>query len=1007
MNSWRRGTDTVLLIFFFSGLCGLIYESVWAHYVKLMLGHAAYAQTLVLVVFIGGLALGSWLCARVAERIRNPLLGYAVIEGVIGLFALVFHHVFLRAMDWSFDSLLPNACEQASTFCAPQWALAAGLLLPQSILLGMTFPLVSSAVLRLDTTNAGHDISALYFLNSQGAVMGVLASGFLLIPTVGLPGTLTTAGIANLAIAVVAFFTSRGLPARLEIASIPAPRDDRGEEKSLLMPLLAVAFLTGLSSFIYEVGWIRMLSLVLGASTYSFELMLASFILGLALGSLWIRSRLDAAGEPIRLLAVIQVAMGILAALSIPIYNGSFDFMAWLLSAVIKNDAGFVIFNITSTLICVLVMLPTTFCAGMTLPIITYRLLRSPSGEKSLGLVYAVNTVGGVAGVVIAVHFLLSHLGLDGTLMAGAAIDVLLGVYLFLFVGRAVRRRFAYAVVSLAALAFVATTFHIDPRRSASGVFRTAGARIPERDKIIYHRDGKTATVDVLQVETRRAIRTNGKSDAAINMDPNGIPTDDEYTMAMLAMMPLAHKPDAKSAAVIGFGSGMSTALLLGSTNLASVVTVEIEPSMVEGARNFEPFVSRAFSDPRSHIVIDDAKSYFARGRNRYDIIVSEPSNPWVSGVASLFTEEFYARLEKYLNAGGVLSQWLHTYEMDGPTLASILGAIGKTFPDYRIYTSNDGDLVIVARKGGKTGDFDPAVMAWPGFKDMVARLKLDPAALERRMLASWRAAQPLFATYRMPANSDFYPVVDHRASRTRFTREQANMLQEITLSPVPMLEMLDAANRANTRRRQGPRIPSIESARQLGWSVHDAVIGGAPVALDPHFGNFLHSAYVVHGWAMACNVPFSGMLPYLHSIAQNVNPHITPEAASEVWKWIGASPCGRRLGPDDRRWLDLFESIGRRDPAAMVATGRAALEVAREPSPAAETAVVAVATGLLCQGQRKEADAFMAGTVGKYFRRNERETELRYLLGLTEPSFNARPPDGPCSATSPARRSP
>src|SRR5262249_55767862 len=157
---------------------------------KLMLGHAAYAQTVVLVVFIGGLALGAWLCARVAERIRNPLRTYAIVEAAIGLFALAFHRLFVAALDWSFDRLLPTAFEQASTFCAPQWALAAGMLAPQSILLGMTFPLVSSAVLRFDSSNPGHDISALYFLNSLGAVMGVLASGFLLIPAIGLPGTL-------------------------------------------------------------------------------------------------------------------------------------------------------------------------------------------------------------------------------------------------------------------------------------------------------------------------------------------------------------------------------------------------------------------------------------------------------------------------------------------------------------------------------------------------------------------------------------------------------------------------------------------------------------------------------------------------------------------------------------------------------------------------------------------------------------------------------------------------
>src|SRR5258708_4541766 len=452
--------SAVLFLFFVSGICGLIYESVWAHYVKLMLGHAAYAQTLVLVVFIGGQALGSWLCARMAERIRNPLLAYAIIEATIGLFALAFHRIFIVAMNWGYDSLLPTACEQAATFCAPQWGLAAALLLPQSILLGMTFPLVSSAVLRLDSSNPGHDIAALYFLNSLGAVMGVLSSAFLLIPSVGLPGTLMTAGTANVLIAVVAYFASKGIPARLEVAAMSAPRKETGEERPLLVPLLAVAFLTGLSSFIYEISWIRMLSLVLGASTYSFELMLATFILGLALGGAWIRKRVDTASDPIRLLAVIQIVMGLTAALSIPFYNGSCDLMAWILSAITRNEAAFVFFNLTSTLICFLPVLPATFCAGMTLPLITYRLLRSPTGEKSLGLLYAVNTVAGVAGVLIAVHFLLAAFGLGGTLLAGAAIDVLLGVALFALVNAPNRRRIAYGAVALGLLAMVATTFH-------------------------------------------------------------------------------------------------------------------------------------------------------------------------------------------------------------------------------------------------------------------------------------------------------------------------------------------------------------------------------------------------------------------------------------------------------------------------------------------------------------------------------------------------------------------
>src|SRR6185369_6971438 len=487
------------------------------------------------------------------------------------------------------------------------------------------------------------------------------------------------------------------------------------------------AFLTGLSSFIYEIVWIRMLSLVLGASTNTFELMLASFILGLALGGWWVRSRVDASGDPVRFLARVQILMGLAAVATIPIYNGAFDFIAWVLYAVSRNDGGFVLFNISSTTVALLVMLPATFCAGMTLPLITYRLLRSPTGERALGMVYAVNTLGAILGVAIAVHVLLEWLGLRGTLIVGAVIDVGLGVLLLVGTkqaGPASRPR-AEAIAGVVALALIALFFTVDPRRSASGVFRSGSARLAPSQVVAYNRDGKTATVDVLENGGLRSIRTNGKADAAIQMSLGQQPTGDEYTMTLLALLPLGHRPEAKNAAVIGFGSGMSTSLLLGAPGLERVDTIEIEPAMIAGAQLFRPVVDRAFDDPRSHIVIDDAKSYFARGGKRYDIIVSEPSNPWVSGVASLFTEEFYARLAGYLNDGGVLSQWLHTYEIDAATMASIIAAVSKTFPQFVIYSSIDSDIVLIARKGGAPGPFDARVLAYPDLQPMLKKLKL------------------------------------------------------------------------------------------------------------------------------------------------------------------------------------------------------------------------------------------------------------------------------------------
>jgi predicted membrane-bound spermidine synthase len=975
-------------VFFVSGFSGLIYESVWSHYVKLFLGHAAYAQTLVLVVFIGGLALGAWVVSRRAERMRNPLRLYALVELVTGILGLLFHGIFTFAIDWGYSTLLPAACDASSAYCAAQWALAGVLLAPQSILLGATFPLMSSAVLRLSNESPGHDIASLYFLNSLGAVLGVLASAFLLIPSVGLPGTLQTAGFANVALALAAYFLSKVAPPPMAIAPVQQPvASEERETRRLVKLLLATAFLTGLSSFVYEIAWIRMLSLVLGASTHSFELMLATFILGLALGGLRVRSMIDSVRDSVRFLAIVQIAMGIAAAATIPLYNGGFDLMAWMLSAVSRTDGGFVIFNLTSTAIALLVMLPATFCAGMTLPLITYRLLRSRAGERSLGLVYAVNTLGSIAGVVIAVHLLLTWLGLHGTLLVGAAIDVLLGAALLLWIRPAAGRRvgnIGAAAAGVAALALVAIFFDIDPRRSASGVFRTGVARLGVNNHVLYHRDGKTATVDVVEGDGFRLIRTNGKSDASISMGEGRGPSRDEFTMALLGTLPLGHRPDAKRAALIGFGSGMSSSVVLTSPTIERVDTIEIEPAMVEGAKLFRPFVDAAFDDPRSHIVLDDAKSYFARGKARYDIIVSEPSNPWVSGVSSLFTEEFYQRLSTYMNDGAVLSQWLHTYEMDTQTLASILAAVSKTFPDFLIYTSIDSDIILIARKGGDPGTFDESVLKNPKLQPLLKKLKLtDPEVIRRRLVTHWSAVQPFISTYGFQANSDYFPLVDQRASKTRFTQARVDEFTAIQSSPMPLFELFDPAVRPPPRRSDVLPVTYIDHATADAWLIHDAVLGLRPTPRASFYTPSELNASILRHWALDCpaELPWERILPIMSNLADRLNPRMRPEDAMQFWTWVSASKCGRTLDADQRQWLELFAAVAMRDAGHMAAIGTGLLDTLKgQRTESTEYAFLASVSGLICVAENERARKVMRFAYANWLRQDTREAELRYL---------------------------
>lgn len=299
------------------------------------------------------------------------------------------------------------------------------LIVPQTVLLGATFPLLSGAVIRRDPEASGHHLAMLYFTNSIGAAAGALVSAFLLIGWLGMPGTLRLAGVLNLALAApVLALARRGEPGAIAAAPFGgAPLS----EKYVVRMFLAGAFVTGLASFVYEIVWIRMLSLVLGSSFHAFELMLSAFITGLALGGLWIRRRIDDIADPVRFAGLLQVFMGLAALATVFIYHWTFDWMAWGLGVLQHNESAYPLFNLYSHALAFAVMLPATFLAGMTLPLFTHALLRGGKGERAIGEVYASNTLGAIAGVLLAMHLLMPGLGLKLALVLGAVADMLLG----------------------------------------------------------------------------------------------------------------------------------------------------------------------------------------------------------------------------------------------------------------------------------------------------------------------------------------------------------------------------------------------------------------------------------------------------------------------------------------------------------------------------------------------------------------------------------------------------
>ena len=806
---------TLYLAFVVSGVAGLVYEVLWTRYLGLYVGHSAYAQVLVLAVYLGGMALGAMILADVSARLSDPVRWYAGAEAVLALFGLVFHAVFVAVSDFSYATLFPGL-GSAQLVGAVRWGVAGLLILPQAMILGATFPLMAAAVVRADEANPGRGVARVYLLNTFGGAAGVLLAGFWMIGAFGLPGTSIAAALLNLIAASLAIAYGRRvapsggqLPATAqppEAETEPSEIDGRTADSldgardpwksspppRLAWVLLAVSFGTALASFAYEIGWIRMLSLVLGSATHSFELMLSAFILGLGLGAWWIRGRSDHSPHPLHMLGIIQVLMGLTAVLSVPVfYFMSFETMSWLVRTLPGQSGGYALFNLSRYGLCLLIMLPSTVLAGMTLPVITGTLLRSGAGEAAIGRVYGFNTIGSVAGAGLAGLVALPWLGLKGLILAGAGLDVILGLWLLERSAKWSKGDLRFTGVAAMATAVVLVAvgfgFRLDPNVMTSGVYRE-GLLPREGERVgIFYADGRTATVSAYigTSDGLVVLATNGKPDASLEprwrvpgrdtLPDTPIEAGRDFTTQVLApAVGLAYRPGARNAAVIGHGSGMSATTLLTSEALERVVTIEIEPLMVEGSLVFLPANGPAIGDPRSSYVFDDAKSYFAYQRERFDIIFSEPSNPWMSGTASLFTEEFYRRAKDFLTEGGVLAQWMQVYELNDDLLLSVISALDRVFPSYRAYLIGDVDIAIVASADGPLDEPQWSVLGSERFN--LVTESAPPFRAEHMtslLLFDETTLRPLLDQGIRP-NSDYRPLLDLGAERARFERTTA-----------------------------------------------------------------------------------------------------------------------------------------------------------------------------------------------------------------------------------------
>ena len=798
----------IYALFALSGFAGLIYEGSWARYLKLFLGHSSYGQVLTLCIYMGGLAIGSFVAGKLVERVKRPLLGYAAVELGIGIGGIIYHPLYIWLTDYFYDSNYVAGLSSRGAEIV-KVVLATGSTLPIAIAVGMTFPFIAAGLMR--KSGAEVSLPMLYFTNSLGSAIGILFTSYTLIPVLGNHATLCVAASINFLLAAVFCFIGYTTPSTYEeeleeeggqvSANVPAEplNEDYAAEHKLPMPpknmWFWIAGITGLTSFVYEIVWIRLLSLLMGSSSHSFDQMLSAFILGLAIGSAVSGKLLKK--DSLVVLSLAQIFMGFFALCTLYFYKPFWEGMNIANQIFNTTNDGYVCWSIFKYVLSIFWMVPTSFFAGMTLPIITVILTRAFKSEAPIGKVYGWNTVGSILGSAGGGLLLLPLLQLKGSLVLAAVLDFMIGFILLVIY----RKKFRYSVlfyVMTAIMILPSFFMNFDPHMITSGAFRAYKNLHPD-EKIIV-RDGKTATISFHESDVHYYVKTNGKADASMSKNREKPIEGDELTQAATAFMPMAMKDKPYDAAMVGFGSGMGAHYLLADPLLRDFDCVEIEEEMMNLARGFYPWNARGYDDPRIHIFIDDAQTFFLTNRRKYDLMISVPSNPWVSGVASLFSHEFYAKMRRYMKPGGLWVQWIQTYEFNDLLFLNILKALDVTFPYVSLYKApEEPDIIIVASDEPVMQRAIGRFHTDPELVKEFKRIHRDPDFFgEQNFLFTSKMVKSLLDG--VEPNSTFIPMVDNKAEEARFVHSNARIVQVFDSCEICWPEYLDSADYALRR---------------------------------------------------------------------------------------------------------------------------------------------------------------------------------------------------------------
>jgi spermidine synthase len=733
----------VLFCFFLSGIAGLIYQILWLRMIDKVVGSAPFAVATVLSVFMGGLALGSWLAGKHIDKIssrRNLLSLYGKVELAIGIYGLLLplfifiaKPVYIQAYKYLFDhSLLYSLF----TF----FGCSVLLLLPTT-LMGVTLPLLCRFYVE-DLGHIGVRTGRLYGINTIGGAAGALLCGFFLIARFGVWGSLGIAVGINVLVGGLCILFARdnrlhvSAPVRLDkvagiakrSAKVKGPQNPEiltVDNKIVIYLALLIFCISGFCSMAYEVFWTRLLGLIIGPTTYSFSLVVSTFIIGLALGNIIFGWLADRTQGVFRLLVITQACAACLALL-VSQFLGNSQFVFSKLIYTFQGDFGKMV--IVQTLVLFFVLIGPTIFLGATFPLVNRIYARSlPDIGKSIGTAYAVNTIGAILGSFAAGFILIPLLGKENGLRSTAGLQIVVSLLVSTRLVFKTWERLRASVTVFAALilgilllisfpswnhnilskgryyrfedlapSFTRTSWFEAVWKGPSKIAQSANSR-----EVVFYGDGvggfTTVEKEVGPFGTADySLLNSGKADASSRID--------RLTQSLLAHIPLLFHPDPEKVMVIGLASGMTAgeALLY---PVKQMDVLEINSQAVKACEFFTPWNNNCLTNPKSRIIVQDGRNHLELTQGKYDVIISEPSNPWMAGLANLFTLEFFETAKKRLNSSGIFVQWIHSYDMDWSTFAMVGRTFAEAFPDGLLMKMMATDFLLVGFSGKKDLD--------------------------------------------------------------------------------------------------------------------------------------------------------------------------------------------------------------------------------------------------------------------------------------------------------------